>query len=94
MCYYFIHLLFFANLSCFINAVSRQDERESELRDENSKLHTKYSEVMLYKHVLMLTAALKYAKLECDISPEGKLISELPQHKTVVNPVNSVVIVL
>jgi len=26
--------------------VSRQDDRESELRDENSRLHNKYSEVM------------------------------------------------
>ena len=28
--------------------MSRQEERDNELRDENSKLHNKYSEVMLY----------------------------------------------
>jgi len=38
----------FCVCSCIsvICVVSRQDERESELRDENSKLHTKYTEVI------------------------------------------------
>jgi len=40
-----VHLYIYAvvHVSC---VVTRQDERESELRDENLKLHTKYSEVI------------------------------------------------
>jgi len=57
--------------------VSRQDERESELRDENSKLHTKYSEVISSKYIIISTTTMKFVNLECNISLETKLISDL-----------------
>jgi len=51
-CHFFVALFYFIFfIAVVFCVVSRQDERESELRDENSKLHTKYSEVMSYKYI-------------------------------------------
>jgi len=68
-------LYFISNLVKLFRVVSRQDERESELRDENCKLHTRYSEVTSYTYP-DLNHSSKILKLKCHISHKGKLLSQ------------------